>query len=950
MFSARTKSPNPGESTTPYQIDGQLPVIRGRGLAKMRVVDQLWAEETHSSHGKTRSSSVSYSMVGWLCHGQAEHIGRVFFGGKPVADLNEWRNGRDYVERSIGWNAYPLSFRIYYGTETQTTDPTLNGTAKANAPGLNGGLYTRRSIPPCPHLHPAYKGIVYIVIYRLNFDMPGEGGAGNRTLPDLSFEVYVPNSEEVSAASDTKSWGVSWPGITYDCFTNPRWGLGQSKAVFKPETWKAQADLLAYEGFSGLDGDKVTISPRIEESRPCVQHLADIMSYGDGFLSFEAEEIIPGWIPNQTYELPALTTLSVHDGIGKMEQEPISWEEAVSEVTVKFTNGEYDQNLQPDTAVERNPATIAITGDPRREEVEVKAILYPPAACAAGQRALAQLGFLKARYRRTYFRDRAVHPSGKPIRKGDLFRCNHEPWGLNVVVRVIEREEVSPHAVKLYFETEEGRAAEPYIPANDPRETPPDPVAEPFLFWRLWMVPPALLDKPWPPRVAILAQKEHPSIYTAEVFLSGDDDWAGEEQQLEDLGRFVDRSELAVNLGPTGNPLVTVTGAEASALTAVDYSDADIRDGSIILLIDDELMVLKGLDAISGDDRTLTVTRGAFGTVAVGHNAGADVWILPRVDIPLYAHAMFRPLSPYSVAAASLFFTLTPVNGYDLGETTASKQVIIPNPSPTWDNPSPPPGTRYYDPLRWALPAYGHCDGVWLAYWLTGDGEAEWKWFFSEDRTWHHYPTRFGEWNYQLYPLYDGATGPASEIHTTTLSAPLAAWNIPSPPPGDRNFQALGWNLDAVLDGVWLAHWVTGETEAEWKFFGPDTLKWIHYPSRFGQWNYQLYPLYKGVLMPPSSIDTNNLVMPSPYVVWGNYSAQAGGWEVGWAIDHPNLLSHIEVWKEDAYPSFTFHENIPWYEQKSFVTAGSQELGWIRLIPVLKDGTTKGSPVDTFID
>lgn len=674
----KTRTSNPTPPRSKFDLGEPLKVIHGWDWASPHPVDHPWDERLHY-HGKTTPDSISYSMVCWLCHGPIDRISRIRIGDH-YRTLNLVRGGetyRDVISSEMGWNAYPLSMRIYWGTEHQAREPFLNGVARSNAPMASSSLYQPATIKACPNTHPPYKGIAYIVFYRFNFDFLQTSITGNRSIPDIQFEVYKQPSILVSG-SDNTYYGVSWIGVLYDWLINQRYGLGISPAIIQQATWQALLDKWTADGFGGLTADQAALSPTLTASRKAALHIGDLLGYIDGFLTFDEEEVVPGWIPNQPTTLPELPTISAHDMAQPLEKEALTKDDLPTVVTVKFRNG--DANLDNDLVKERSRSNRKAVADENPKELEVPAIIRPWPARAAGQRYLARNTPLNPPYILQVFRDRAVTLEGRPLRPGDECRLNYVETGLNVPVRVSERQERGANLVELTVETQANRIAEPYIPVADPRDVPEQPVLEPIVNWQPFRLPPAMVGTFWPPQVTIIAERPNGSIFGALCWISGNGTWSGEEQELDPIPRFFDHSVLASPLNAQADEAeVTITGAESLSLVTLDATEAEIADGNVILIINDEVMIYKRVDEVDGDYHLIEVDRGAFGTVKSSHQAGDSVWIIARATLTWHSHALLtrRPIVFDGQTATS--YRLAPLNSLGEGTASAAQAVVIPD-------------------------------------------------------------------------------------------------------------------------------------------------------------------------------------------------------------------------------------------------------------------------------
>jgi len=674
FLAPKSGAPDTGQERQTIDNKGPVPVIHGRGIVGMRLIEGLF-NHTEFYHGKKRPSSHSYSLVAVGCHGPVDKLHRLWINGKACWMFNATRGTESYVDMSHEWGGRVGSathLRVYWGTQDQPVEPFLSGQTKT----LISGQLTK---PPPRHpdgsarQHPPYTGLFYIVFYTLNFDFPAteDSISGRTSVPKIEADVFVrPPGDTGSAVYGRGSNPVA---ITRDYLTNDVWGAGLPSAMVPEAEWAVKAQELNDTASGELAGGGGWLSPVMAENRDAGEHLASLFSYWDAFVQVRGGKIYPGWFPGKP-STAALTLITRNDLTAEPEVDPEGWEDTLNEVTVRYRNPE--EAFGEEAVTERSTYNLQVTQRPSKESISSPAIIHPAPARARAQRLLGMRAEPRLKMRLSLLRSKALNPDGSLILPGNLVEINYEPYGLYVVCRVLERED-SRAGVRLLVMVEPGKYPESYVAVDDPRDLPriesPGMITE----QKLWELPPDLAGRMWPPMMAVIARRPHPGVIRAEVWISRSSiggGWA----QLADLDAWATKASLAEAM-TTESGRIAIGAYNSEDLPDElnrDYTDAEQADGYMLALVGDELMSLGEMDDPATEyGRTYLVSRAALGTFSAEHASGEDVWIFRKSDFArmVYEHELFRWAAPWVPGNAQVSFRLAAGTGFETGTPNPSE-------------------------------------------------------------------------------------------------------------------------------------------------------------------------------------------------------------------------------------------------------------------------------------
>lgn len=714
-----------------YEATGPVPVGFGRVRVGLKLLEAPF-NHWQFNHGDRKPKGNCYTIVAAGCHGPVRGVFRLWMNGKPMWQFQCMREGAE-MYRDISYSYAEVSWyaRIYWGDPNQPADPFLNGTAVTMPSGHR--FLPPRKLDGSARAHPPYAGIFYIIFYSLHFDFPNDN-SGQTTLPSMEAEVLVAPQTNI-AVSDAvlQSHGANPIMVAYDLLTNPVYGADLPSSLVASADWISKAQALNDNGYHNQAGGAGNLAPVWADNRTLAQTLGDLFSYYDGFVRLKNGRLLPDYFPNQSYDPGALTTLTRNDCLEEADVDPEGWEDTLSEMTIKYrSNG----LLEEEAITERSTYNLRITDRGARKAIDAPFIIHSTQARRMAQRELSiksQPGF-KARLK--VMRERARNPDGSLLMPGDLVYLNYEPYALQMLCRIIEREDRRGE-VTLNLVNERGKYAEDFVAQPDERLLPkiedPGTVAN----WRVLELPEELAGTGWPPKLAVLAQRPNSSVLAAVCYLSKTGAFAGEEQQLASITAFAVRASLVGSI-VAGDTQLTFSVADPDPDLAMyrDYTAAEQANGYVMAMIGNELISLGTIVPDVGTNWTFTASRGVFGTTAGSHTTGAEIFIFKREWLPMMAveHELLKWSMPYTEAGATVYLRLAAANGWEVGDPNTAKTIVLrerasqdtPLPQFTvfaWrrstTTPTAPTGGTYEEPAPtaagWALTQPTGTDPLWMS-------------------------------------------------------------------------------------------------------------------------------------------------------------------------------------------------------------------------------------------
>lgn len=648
-----------------YDFTGGLPVPYGRVRLGLKYIETPWNYRAESSGSKS-AEWIAYSLAGVLCHGPVDALLGWYINGKPghLSGGGIYRDAEDYVDQYWGYagGGSALGFRLYWGTDTQAAHPLLAGNSmvwtQANqSASANGQVLTigrgeeQYTLNPAPNIHPAYRGICYVVFWRLLTDYPASEPTGQSSIPPIEFVLYRRNPVASFHFSADSAWtGVSPVGILHDLLTNRRTGLGLGGGFVDSTLWADAAGELARDGFHTMDGGHASVSAAITARESTDAVMSRILSLFDGFVGVHGGTITPGWFPNRPLSVSAIAALPLLERNDLSEIASIEWPDTdglLTSVSVSYQDpGEHMEKVRVTATL---PVGAAMRAESASEDVDADGYRTEAQARALAARMLS--GRQGATLKLSVFRRAARHSDGSPLSPGDLFRYNDADAELEFVARVEQTEILDALRIRIIARQEPGSFNDGFEVAPDDRALPPSVDPVPFQLWRAVEIPPSLSGVPWPPQVALLAHRAGSGVLTAEVWESDSGAFGGEERLAHTFSSFASAGELPAGCEYDDSQLEL----HFSGVGPPDYSAAEILDRHGLLFAGDEIMALRGrvsADGVGGF--VYDVERGCFGTDSIPHQPGTPVYFIPRAAVPVVS-APVSGTRHYALIARTLF-------------------------------------------------------------------------------------------------------------------------------------------------------------------------------------------------------------------------------------------------------------------------------------------------------
>lgn len=269
---------------------------------------------------------------------------------------------------------------------------------------------------------------------------------------------------------------------------------------------------------------------------------------------------------------------------------------------------------------------------------------------------------------------------GEPIMPGDLVQVSttvvledESTQQLSLVYRVIERAAGGPGEVQFRVESELGQfpAIDSITIAPVPEYNPPDVIA--FSHLRAWEMPWRLHRQP-ERQVAVLAERA--------------------DQRTNGLRMYYSKTGASYGEGPIHSVQAPVFGLRGTLVASIDADDAslvvDLSGGKAdigmvvsqtesaqendewLVVCEDEVMSQGLVAAVGGDVFELSVLRGRQGSLAAGHDLGAEVWLIKRSHVLALAvgHAEFE-------AGSTRYLKVEPRNYYGWAGVGDGATVVV---------------------------------------------------------------------------------------------------------------------------------------------------------------------------------------------------------------------------------------------------------------------------------
>jgi len=499
--------------------------------------------------------------------------------------------------------------------------------------------------------HPAYRGQVRLVILNLF----------------CGFERTAVPSIEVVLDSLPQTWsGEPSNVLTYegcnpvfhlaDCFDHPLAGL-DALSLLDETSWKATAPLIRrassidVPGASGHSASWGHQAPKLNRAVPLSAHVANVLSYFDGFVKVESGKLVLDYFDHPDTEPGGLPVLDAESLTGPVNPTPDPWSDVLNQVTVKHVDRA--QGFKETAAKHRSLASKKRAQKIRKETLDKTNFITKYQADEYKVRYLAERSKPrfsgKAPVLASWLDANALGP-------GSRFRLQYSPLSLDLVARIM-RIDYDPglleHVIHLVQEHGIQAKALPYEPVARPSLKPPEPAA--FSSFRFFQP-----SKPWGgnlPAVFLLADRPDKHTTRAAVHYSSDD---GSYSEIGKLKRFAlsVTFDTAITAGGSILP-VSPQGIDTGLL--ISQTDEARADDTLLLIAGDEVMSVGSITAAVGDAFNLHVLRGRKGSEAAAHALDSEAWLVFRSDLEFLRHEDF----PYT--AASRYFKIQSFTHFGVG-------------------------------------------------------------------------------------------------------------------------------------------------------------------------------------------------------------------------------------------------------------------------------------------
>jgi hypothetical protein len=664
-----------------YQEAKPLPDVRGNGNLGLKWL----CKNTDPKATKTGQAHTHFhgNIAGLLNHGTIEWIGQISINGVVVTNLNSYWNGSDNskvftFDTDGGFTNVQTTMTLYYGTETQSADSTLNG--------FHAG-----------QTHPAYKGQAYVVFQNLYM------GENSARVPNVTIQFRTLCEFTHSATtygSSAFAEGCNPIGVLHHLVTHPRAGLGIDQDVaFDMDDMVSKYTRVETESNAAYgEAQRGHLSPQFTKSKKAKDWIKDILSYIDGFVSLRDGKLNMDWFPHEAVTIASpsqFKTIYQADLVGKPNINMPVWENTVSTVAVDYINIEKGSRKTSLTVSSLHNKTVM--GETRTDSVTRDWYWWSRQAQSFGER------YIAAKETPLYSgtidvkRDSAINPDnvnvetarrGKPFLAGHIFELNYAPYSLNTLCRITE---VKPkgNVWTISFVQERGTFPGEYQPAPDPVPNLTLPTPDPLEYWDLVNLPYGLTGQR-KNYVGVFADRHTKSIKSWDITLNDSDTWTSEPAYLEGqqsfASRFVLNEVVANEAGPTTFEIEFET-ANVDYTTLMQSRDAiQAENNELLLFMNGEIMSIETVALIAGARYDVTSYRGRYASTTVGHTAANWGYVIKREDLVLWYHEKFDQVyvaNAYNAGLATKYFKTNTNNYYQGGSWSASKSLVLADQIPT---------------------------------------------------------------------------------------------------------------------------------------------------------------------------------------------------------------------------------------------------------------------------
>lgn len=636
-----------------------LPWAVGKNRIALKWISPAFNQKTTAitqrvgKRNQTTGYNVYADIAGAVCAGPVDGLEKIIIDGVVVwASANAVRNGTNphYYQGTVpGYGR----FRIYWGTSTQPKDTLILDYAAGEEitwddneqpwefPNRSGT--TNQSVTyttaACPDDHPAYFDQCYVVWSQLFC------GQNRESVPNVEVIVTKKARPFPAIDPDLTDEGVNPVFAVAELLTNELYGAGLPASAVDVTQWNGVATVAAnLRTFARPTAPNTPvsvpfghISALIDRQTTVRQALNELFLYFDGYARPRNGMLEVGCFPHDGVTPAGLTTLTLQDDTSLPEYQPGSWNDTISQATV--VHRDYALDFKENAETCQQPLALAITGQPRRENIDRPHFItrwqaQDYAARWARIHAHPQ-NLTRGRIRvRT---ERAVHSSGQPLLAGDRFIFDYQPYSLQLVARITNRKDDSTGGeTTLGWEAERGIAPLPYVTAGDTRPNVEQIVPTGITNARVFQLPPEYLGEPTPAVVA-LCERPAAAVVGFNTFFSASDssyDLAGNSQN------WAVRGTLGAGIAGGSLDLTLAAGGLDIAKLQPQSTEAQ-KDNTLLLFVGSEVMSVGAVTALGGGQYSVNVLRGRFGSAASSHSSGAVVYVIPRADMAVFTNANF---------------------------------------------------------------------------------------------------------------------------------------------------------------------------------------------------------------------------------------------------------------------------------------------------------------------
>lgn len=636
-----------------------LPWAAGKNRLALKWISPAYNQRTTAitqrvgKRNQTTGYNVYADIAAAICAGPVDALESIIIDGVVVwASANAVRNATHphYYQATVPTYG---TFRIYWGTSTQPKDdlildysagetitwddneqpwefPNRSGTATQSI------TYTTT---PCPDNHPAYLDQCYIVWSQLFC------GQNRESVPNVEVVVCKKPRPFAGIDPDLTDEGVNPVFAIAEILTNDLYGAGLPAAALDPVQWNNVATTAAaLRTFARPTAPNSPvsvpfghISPLVDRQATVKQVLNELFLYFDGYVRPRNGMLEIGHFPHDGVAPVGLTTLTLQDETALPEYQPGSWNDTISQATV--VHRDYALQFKENAETCAQPLALAITGQPKRENLDRPFFITRWQAQDYAAR-WAQVHAHPQNLVRGKIRvrsERAVNPDASPLIAGDRFVFDYAPYSLQIVARVVSRQDDSTGGeVTIQFEAERGLAPLPYVTAGDTRPNVEQIVPTGVTNARIFQLPASYLGEPTP-AVVPLVERPAAAVVGFNSFFSV----AGSSYDL--LGQSLAWAVRATTTADTALNAITLTvSASGLDIGLLQPQSAQAQDDNTLLVfIGSEILSVGAVTALGSGQYSLAVLRGRFGSTPFSHASGSVAYIIPRANLQVYRHANF---------------------------------------------------------------------------------------------------------------------------------------------------------------------------------------------------------------------------------------------------------------------------------------------------------------------